>query len=63
MIKESRRDSWLKAEDYSGWHHLQHCRNYLCGLEVDELVHQQQGTGQAGQAGLRAATVAARVTS
>lgn len=61
--KDSRRDSGLKAEDYSGWRHLQHSRNYLYGLEVDELVHQQQGTGQVGQAGLRAATVTARVTS
>ncbi len=63
MTKESRRDYWFKAEDYSGWHHLQHCRNYLYGLEVDELVHQQQRTGQVGQAGLRAATVTARVAS
>lgn len=40
MTKESRRDYWFKAEDYSAWHHLQHSRNYLYGLEVDELVHQ-----------------------
>lgn len=32
-------------------------------LQVDELVHQQQGAGQAGQAGFRAATVTARVAS
>lgn len=32
-------------------------------LQVDELVHQQQGAGQAGQAGFRAATVTARVAT
>lgn len=32
-------------------------------LQVDELVHQQQGAGQAGQAGFRATTVTARVAS
>lgn len=32
-------------------------------LQVDELVHQQQGASQAGQAGFRAATVTARVAS
>lgn len=32
-------------------------------LQVDELVHQQQGAGQAGKAGFRAATVTARVAS
>lgn len=32
-------------------------------LQVDELVHQQQGAGQAGQVGFRATTVTARVAS
>lgn len=32
-------------------------------LQVDELIHQQQGAGQAGQAGFRATTVTARVAS
>lgn len=32
-------------------------------LQVDELVHQQQGARQAGQAGFRAATVTTRVAS
>lgn len=32
-------------------------------LEVDELIHQQKGAGQVGDAGLWTATVAARVTT
>lgn len=32
-------------------------------LQVDELVHQQQGARQAGQAGFRATTVTTRVAS
>lgn len=36
---------------------------YKGRLQVDELVHQQQGAGQAGQAGFRATAVTARVAS
>lgn len=40
------------------------CYSFYKGrLQVDELVHQQQGMGQAGKAGFRAATVTARVAS
>lgn len=40
------------------------CRGWGGGcLQVAELVHQQQGARQAGQAGFRATTVTARVAS